>query len=83
MEDIEDLKRKKEYLKLQKEVTALERNARINKTFNMLNYKITVYLLLIGIFFIIRGISIELTEAVVFGVILIISFALKFFSRKG
>jgi len=83
MEDIEELKRKKEYLELQKEVAALERNARINKAFSILNYKITIPLLLIGLFFLIVGASEGEVGAVIFGVILIIPFVLKFFSRKG
>lgn len=83
MENIEDLKRKKEYLELQKEVATLERNARINKAFNMLSYKITTPLLLIGLFFLMGGASDGDMGAVILGVILIIPFVLKFFSRKS
>ncbi len=81
MEDMEELKRKKERLELQKEVAALERNARINRAFNILNYKITIPLLLIGLFFLIAGASDGKVGAVIFGVILVIPFVLKFFSR--
>ena len=83
MEDIEELKRKKEYLELKKEVAALEKSARINKAFNILSYKITIPLLFIGLLFIIVGATNGEVGAVIFGVILIIPFALKFFSRKG
>ena len=83
MEDIEELKRKKEYLELQKEVAALEKNARINKAINSLNYTITIPLLTIGLFFLIVGASEGEVGNVIFGVILSIPFVLKVFSRKG
>ncbi|TWH64589.1 hypothetical protein LX59_02259 [Azomonas agilis] len=82
MSDIEELKRKKEYLELQKEIAALEKSARIHKAFNFLSYKITVPLLLLGLFNLILGAKEQALESIVLGLILITPFMLKFFSRK-
>lgn len=88
MENIDDLKRKKEYLELQKEVAALERNARINKIFDILSHKaiykstISIFLFLFGLFLIVGGVSGGVAGAAIAGFILIIPFILKFFSRK-
>lgn len=82
MENIDDLKRKKEYLELQKEVAILERNARINKIFNILSYQATIPMFLFGLFLIVVGVSGGVAGVAIIGVVLIIPFILKFFSRK-
>jgi hypothetical protein len=83
MDDIEELKRKKEYLELKKEIAALERSSRISKSFDFLNYKITIPLLLMGLFFLVLGADKGEAGLIVLGLILSTPFLLKFFSKKS
>lgn len=82
MENIEDLKKRKEYLELQREISKLERSSRINKAFNYLPYKVTIPLALFGLFLILAAINDGAPVIMLPGIFLIAPTALKFFSKK-
>lgn len=79
MDDMEELKRKKKYLELQKEVVALEKKKRINKAIDFLSYKITVPLFVLGLFGLVVSASTGDGDGAIIAIIFLIPFALKFF----
>ncbi len=83
MENIEDLKKRKEYLELQREISKLERSSRINKVFNYLPYKITIPLALFGMFLVAASFNDRAPQLILPGMFLIAPTALKFFSKKS
>lgn len=82
VDNFEELQRKKEYLELERQISKLERDKKINKVFNFLPWKVLIPIGLFGLLIFFIGIAFGIGGNIIFGTLLLIPSALKFFSRK-
>lgn len=82
VDNFEELQRKKEYLELERQISKLERDKKINKVFNFLPWKVLIPFGLFGLLLLLAGIDKKDIGPIILGILILIPLALKFFSRK-